>query len=268
MQPHQKSKKSHDTTIFSFSHSSLETMAKCDRAFYYQYIEQLYPEEQPNYATQYGSFVHKIAENYFGGGEKELNRLYFEYKDEFTINAEYKAKLPLSLKRVQVFYDFYLKNSSLVLREKEYRYPLDKFIDVTGKIDLIFRDTEISDIIVADYKTGKKFGNPFEQFAFYYSLLSKMKNKTPESLRFMGVYLCAGEGIEIHDFVKPVTLDKSDLEITESRIDNAIDKILTLGVDDIEKWKKKVGPLCSWCKYQQNIGDCICNGNGKGKRIN
>ena len=261
-----KSKKTHDSTIFTFSTSSLDALEKCPYSWYLRYIDQNYPEVQEP-VTDFGNLVHEVGENYFGGGQDELKRLVKQFEVKYILTPEFELKLPLALARIDAFYTAKLADSPKVFHEKEIRLALEGYedhIDVTGKIDVLYKD--INEWVIADYKSSKKFGDFTKQFAFYYYLASKINKNIPETFKFQSVYLCAGSGIEIKDFVKEIVLEKSDIEITESRIQFGIDKILKLGVDDVTKWKKCPSILCSWCKYQNSIPQ-ICEGNGKGKRI-
>jgi hypothetical protein len=255
-----KSKKTHETTIFTLSHSSLETMIKCPYSWYLKYVELNYPEKQ-NDVTDFGNLCHKIAENYYGGGLPELRRLYREYEKNYIISPEYKPKIGKAMQRLDVFYNAKLANSPKVYREKEFRIAIDPYIDVVGLVDVIYKDSN-NEWVVVDYKSSKKFGNFFEQFAFYYYLISKVTGKTPDRFKFESVYFCAGNGFELKDFVKSYILEKEDIEISESRIQNGINTILKLDVDDKNKWKKKPSILCNWCDYKKaGICEGDCSGN-------
>ena len=242
-----KLKKTHDTTTFTFSHSSLDTLSKCAFEWYLKYIELNYPEKN-NPVTDFGNLCHEIGENYFGGGRDETKRLCKEYAPKYIITDEYRVKMPLAMARIEKFYEAKLAHSSKVFREKELRMALNPYVDITGKIDVLYKDEDESWTVV-DYKTSKKFGDHEKQFAFYYYLLSKHANKVPEKMKFQGVYLCAGKGTEICDFVKNTVLDKSCMEITEDRIDFGMTTILTKDIFDKSKWQKNPTPLCNWCDY-------------------
>jgi RecB family exonuclease len=258
-----KSKNTHDTTIFTLSHSSLETMSKCRRAWYLKYIQKLYVEKD-NDVTDFGNLCHEICENYFGGGQIEIKRLFNLYNRKYILTPEYEAKLPLAFKRIEKFFDSNLANSSKVYHEKEFRIFVNSYIDVTGKIDVLYKDVN-DEWVVVDYKTSKKMGDHTAQFSFYYYLISKITGKTPKKLKFQGVYLCAGSGEEIEDFVKEETLESDAIDDAENRVGNGINTILALGIDE-SKWKLCPNVLCSWCEYQ-NSEPQVCVGNGKGKRV-
>jgi hypothetical protein len=250
-----KSKKTHETTIFTLSHSSLELMAKCPRSWFLKYVEKNYPPKESD-ILDFGNLCHEMAEHYYGGGLPELRRLYKEIGKKYILSPEYKEKLPIAMKRLVRFFDAKLAKSSQVLREKEFHIALDPYIDITGKVDVLYKD-EGGEWVVVDYKTSKKFSSIMEQFAFYYYLITKVSGKSPKKFKFEGVYFCAGSSDSVEDFVKPVVLEISDVDISINRIDNAVETILTLDVDNIEKWKKKVGPLCNYCDYKK-AG--ICDG--------
>jgi RecB family exonuclease len=260
----QKTKTTHDTTVFTLSHSSLGAIEKCRYSWYLKYVEKKRVEKD-NDVTDFGNLCHEIAENYFGGGQDEIKRLFNLYNQKYILTQEYAAKLPLAFKRIEAFYNAKLANSSKVYHEKEFRIALSPYIDVTGKIDVLYRDEE-ENWCVVDYKTSKKTGDHTAQFAFYYYLISKVTGKTPKKLKFQGVYLCAGSGFEIDDFVKEEILEADSIEDAENRIGNGINTILALDVDDVSKWKPCPSVLCSWCEYQ-NCEPQVCKGNGKGKRI-
>lgn len=260
-----KSKKTHDTTIFTLSHSSLETMVKCQYAWYLKYIQNNYPEKN-NEVTDFGNLCHEIAEKYGGGGPSEIKRLFNEIEHKYILSPEYALKLPKALERIEVFYNAMLANATKVHHEKEFRLAHNVYIDITGKVDVLYKTAE-GEWIVVDYKTSKKFGNYLDQFAFYYYLITKTQGKCPPSIRFQSVYFCAGEGNEIKDFVKETVLEVSDMEITEQRIETGVNTILTNNVDDITKWKKKPCILCDWCEYGPVRGIGICEGRTKKENV-
>jgi hypothetical protein len=249
--------KTHETTTFTLSHSSMETMSKCLHSWYLKYIELNYPNVV-NPVTAFGKFCHKIAEHYQGNGIEELRELYKKYKDDYVITDEYKAKFPKAMKRLAIYYDKVLSKSLVpIKREKGFRLGLDEYIDVTGFIDVMYKNPE-NEWVIVDYKTSKKFGNYFEQFAFYYYLLWKQTGKRPKKLKFEAMYFCANEGYELKNFVQYYTLEEKDIDFSDERINNCLDTIVKLGVTDKEKWKKRPGPLCPWCDY---FIAGICEGN-------
>jgi predicted RecB family nuclease len=243
-----KSKKSFDTTVFTLSHSSLETQEGCAFKWYLRYIELNFPKRD-NEAADFGSLCHLIAENYFGGGQQELTRLFYEYQEKFILTPKYEAKIPIALQRIERFYDAYLANSTKVYREKEFRYAYDEFIDVSGNIDVLYKMGD--KWVVADYKTNAEKKKDFsQQFWFYYYLISKVSGKVPKSLTFQCVYLIAGSDKKLEDFVVTEELFPDSIDMAEGRIEAGINRILLRGVDKT-KWKKNVTRLCDWCDYKK-----------------
>lgn len=249
-----KSKKSHDTTVFTLSHSSLSTLNKCPREWYYRYIELLYPEVDKD-ASDFGSLCHEVAENYFGGGKPELKRLVRQFAKKYTITPYYRKKLTTAMLRLEAFYDARISMSSQVYREKEFKLAHDEYIDVVGKVDVLYKNAE-GYWVVVDYKTSKRFDDFSTQFNFYYYLISKVTGKTPTKFYYESVYLCAGESNELKDYVKPGILEKDDLPLAENRLENGIYVILKNGPEK-ERWKKKTSPLCPYCDYYKAK---ICGG--------
>lgn len=242
-----KSKKSFDTTVFTLSHSSLEAQEKCPFQWYLRYIELLYPKKD-NEAADFGSLCHLIAENYFGGGQEELKRLFTEFNENYILTPEYEAKIPLALSRIERFYDAYLSGASKIFREKEFRYAFDEYVDITGNIDVLYKN---DNWVVVDYKTSKKKDKDHSlQFWFYYYLISKVTGKTPPSLTFQCVYLTAGTDKNVEDFVETTEFEADCIEMAESRIQAGINRILNRGADK-DNWKKNPNRLCDWCDYKK-----------------
>lgn len=241
-----KSKKSFDSTIFTLSHSSLETLEKCPFQWYLKYIELNYPEREAE-AADFGSLCHEIAEHYGGEGPAEIKRLFREYHIKYQLTKTYQAKLPTAFRRIHAFVSQKLIHSPKVYREKDFRFPYSPFIDINGKIDVIYQDAQ-GELVIVDYKTNKDFKDHSKQFEFYYYMLSKLKKNLPKKIRFEAVYLSAGKSDLIEDFVVPQVLDEEAIEKAIKRIDSGLEMILDKGVEK-ENWEKKPQHLCNWCDY-------------------
>ena len=94
----------------TLSPSSIDTMEKCPRQYFLQYIEKVkVKDEKP--ANTFGKMMHLIIENYKGGGGDEIKglakcfqnneKLRAKYWDK--LDAEYKSKIPQALKKVHYY---------------------------------------------------------------------------------------------------------------------------------------------------------------------
>ena len=245
-----RSKKTHDTTIFSFSHSGLESMESCLRKWYLMYIKGYFPKpKQP--ATEFGKLCHKIAEEYTGTGIVEARKLLEQYRAGHEISPEYETKLNSAISIIVDFHDKHLSKVAKVYKEKEIRIALSEYIDLLGSIDVLYKSEEDGWVVV-DYKTSKKKSDYSKQLAFYYFLLLGISNAKPKKLKCQIVYL-ALDGQK--DYIDEYELSQDELEFCEMRIQSAINRIMHLGVDNMGAWRKKVGPLCNYCNFKI-VGYC------------
>lgn len=245
MNPHNKSKKTHATTIFSFSHSGLSTMEKCPREWFFKYVRGIRLNIKKE-ATEFGSLSHKLAENYTGTGLEEATRLVEEYSKEFEISDKYKEKMSYMISNFLMFHDTYLLPAKKAYKEKEIRVSLNEYVDLIGSIDVLYR-SDIDEWIIVDYKTSKEKKDETKQLALYFYLLAAISPKKPKSVRCKAVYLSLED--KKAPIVEEYVLSDDELAFCESRLESAMNRISAFGVDKIENWKKKPSKLCNYCDY-------------------
>lgn len=257
-------KNTFETTLFTFSHSGLSIMEKCPRKWFYRYIKGFYCSlKQP--WTDFGLLVHTVAENYKGGGKEEVQSLIKKYmfyergikqgEKRWIIEGDYyKNRAQVAFKNLIQFYDAYLKNAKYLKFEKEFRGPITPYLDMTGKVDVLYKSEE-DEWIIVDYKTSKQKSDHNIQLAFYFYLMNWCQNKNVKNLKCLVVYLgLESLSTDLDDIVEEYNLDLTDLEFNESRLQAGINRIANCGYDK-NKWRKKPTKLCDFCEYKA-IGLC------------
>lgn len=234
------------------SASSIQTLEQCPRKWFLRYIRKLYPEVGEKDATEFGSFVHDVAEHYNGDGLEQMTKIAKEALGKYKFNRDYKNKVKTAIKNLYIFYTKRFKNGEL---EKEQKYEChyrDNFF-LTGKLDVLYFEEE-GKVYILDWKTSKAEKDHSFQLAFYVFLLNFMKRINLKTVDCEVVYLCPDKN-DMELYVSPYTIDQDDVKSAVARFENLITQYKCLGVEDIEKWRKKTGPLCNWCDYYKS-GDC------------
>jgi RecB family exonuclease len=251
-----RSKKTHDTTVFSFSHSGLDVMEKCPRHWFLKYIRGFYPKI-PQKATEFGKLLHKVAEEYQGGGIIEARALLERLRPDYVIHPEYEEKISGAIAIIIDFFDKYVLRGTNVHREKEMRIALSDYVDLIGNIDCLYKN-DVGEWVVVDYKTSKKKSDCSKQLALYYFLLCAITGKKPPKLRCQVVYLALED--KTQHSIDEYVLEQDELDFCDSRLESAMNRVANLGIDNKESWRKKTGPLCKFCEFYL-IGYC----DGKNK---
>ena len=197
-------------------------------------------------ATEFGKFLHEIAENYKGGGIIELRELQNTYKDKYVIDADYEEKINSAMSVFMDFYHKYLQSAKQIYREKEIRIALSEYVDLVGNIDCLYRN-ENDEWVVVDYKTSKKPSDCSKQLSLYYFLMCAISKTKPKKLRCQIVYLALNDSS--YNTVDEYVLTQEELDFCEYRLESAFNRITNLGIDDITAWRKKPGPLCKYCDF-------------------
>lgn len=238
----------------NISHSCIETFENCPRAWYFRYIERLYPEVEDDGSSNFGSLVHDIAENFEGKSIKELFNCCKERLKFFNeLNDEYKPKFKPTILN---FFDYYKNNLYGIKKRhirKEIKLFVENFIDefnLTGLIDLLIVKNKV--IIIADYKTNKKVKDHTKQLSFYFLMLKLNDTIKKDNMECEIIYLCLGDDAEMK--IEKYILTEKDIDDAITRIEIFIDKISKLG-DEKENYRLKVGPLCDYCDYKKSK-DC------------
>jgi RecB family exonuclease len=79
--------------IIKISPSSVQTLDKCPRAWFFRYIKKLYPDVEKDGAAEFGSFVHDIAENFKKCSISEYKELVKKSLAKFKLTDKYRAKV-------------------------------------------------------------------------------------------------------------------------------------------------------------------------------
>lgn len=245
-----KKKRTYETTEFSLSFSSIEILNQCPRKWYLRYIKNIYPDTKQDH-SDFGSFVHSVAENYEGGGYDEIKELCNIFKEEYKFDrVAYKDRLKLAMKNLVTFYKIHLQIARKIYNEKEIRFPLNKIFDLSGKIDLLY-STHQKEWIVVDYKTSKKKKDQSKQLASYFFMLKAITKKSPKKIKAKIVYLCLEDGSDDpEDFIDDYVIDMEDYSMIDSVLKSTMRKIENLKQEGAERWRKKCGPLCDYCDYK------------------
>lgn len=255
----------------TLSTSSIDTMEKCHKQYYLQYIAKIkVPDDQT--ALVFGRMNHIIIENYHGGGGEEIKGLFKLFQDDVklkekywnALTPEYKDKIKKAMFNTHYYLtNRYVKSVGIKHEEQFDIYDIDnvdgKNIHVQGKIDGIY---EIENkLFITDFKTGKKKKDHSKQLGFYLYVINKTSQdkKITEATGEI-VNLCLDKQTGFDDVLEYYKLEEFDILRAEKRIKHAISTLKENGIqlEDSEKWVKKPQKLCGWCKYYKS-GHC----NGK-----
>jgi hypothetical protein len=246
------------TQHIKLSTSCVSCYEQCPRRWYFRYIKKLYPKvDEPDF-NQFGNLVHDIAENFKDGCSlKEFKQLVAEKLQFHELTEKYRAKLIPAVKNLYIYCSQNFKKDDVISREKKIdKHYKGKFF-LTGKIDVIhLRGNRVK---IVDWKTSKAEKDHSFQLAFYKFLLEIIDLVKVDTLECEIVYLCADEKDELL-YVSKYNIEKDDVQSAINRIDGLIKTYERLGTDNIEKWRKKTGPLCKYCDYYKSE-DCDGSNN-------
>ena len=242
-----------------YSHTKLDVARKCMLQFKYQYIDKLPIIEGDMSASEFGSVVHEVAENYIGGGKAELLALYHTATKKIKLTTLYKSKVPLALQNIHDYWKAALsKNVKEVKHESDLTIELTKDIKLNGKIDILIEHNN-GRFRIVDYKTNKskEYANHTNQLSMYMLLLHDKYNIPYENMDCEVIYLALdpitkkGQKVEnkgYENVSKLYKLEECDVECLKSEIE-MIDKQIQKSIDRGE-WKPKPGKFnCTYCPY-------------------
>jgi len=255
------------------SPSSINTLFKCPRKWYYNYIVKL--PTKINIHLLKGSAVHYVLENIFNfkvnekswseikvyakqlldarwAATKSLDmpekELEMHYNDALDMTNAFVDRLDLQLKALinigkakGFFHGFQLLKPTF----RELRLKDDQ-LNVAGFVDTIQEDFD-GQVTIVDYKTSHKYKNTLSedykrQLAIYGLLYYRMNGKMPEYLCIN--YLRFGESFYIIN--TPSFMQYAKMEILRAR-----NQIVNAG-EDKSKFPKNETPLCNWCDFQDH----------------
>jgi CRISPR/Cas system-associated exonuclease Cas4 (RecB family) len=152
------------TDNLTYSYSSLSSFETCRHMFYLTYIERKNREQ--NAFADFGSFIHKICEEYFGGNlEIEDMVEYYEKNYSASVITPFP---PFPKGMAENYYnsglDFFAKFPSYNIRRENYEILgiEDSFntsfddISLIIKPDLVLRNKKTQKVTLLDYKSSKK----------------------------------------------------------------------------------------------------------------
>ena len=232
------------------SPSSVSTYEQCPRRWFYRYIRRLYPEVEESEFTEFGNLIHDIAENFKDGCSlKEFKELVASRLKFYDLTEKYRMKLIPAVKNLYVYCNQKFGKDDVIDRERKVEFHYKGKFFLTGKIDVIH--ARGNKITIIDWKTSKAEKDHSFQLSFYKFLLEIIDLIHVDSLECEIVYLCAEEKEELL-YVSKYTIEKDDVLSAISRIEGLIKAYEKLGDTDINKWRKKTGPLCNYCDYYKS----------------
>lgn len=260
----------------TLSPSSIDTMEKCPRQYFLQYIEKVkVKDEKP--ANTFGKIMHLIIENYKGGGGEEIKglakcfqtneKLRAKYWDK--LDDEYKAKIPQALKNVYHYLTKRYPQTQNFKHEEcldvvDFDRVGDVAIHLQGKLDGLYEMA--GKVFVTDFKSGKKVKDHSEQIGFYLFLLERLRKPWLGNRKVISevVNICLEDGSVGEDCINHLPLEEYDAARAENRVKKAVEVLKRNGIklEDKEKWVKKPTKLCDWCKFKSSGH---CDGKKAGK---
>ena len=239
----------------TYSYSKIKTFLDCPYAFYKIYFEK--DKDKLSHGTsEFGTFAHGILEKYFKGelAEYELLSYYLRNYDK-EITSDFVLKLTKSFSKdfsrdyfnsgKEYFENFVgFENINILDVEYEFTECIDDKFNLTGKIDLIVKDSD-NNLIVIDHKSKAKFKNQAEreeylkQLYIYAFAVYKKYGVFPDKLIF--------------NMIRKQNLEKFDFNI--DKYNNTLDWIRK-EVEEIEScidfYPVKKGFYCdNFCPYRE-----------------
>ena len=145
---------------FSFSYSSANTYESCPQQFKLLYLDRV--PRVNNFYSDFGSFVHLVAEKYFKG-ELEIWDMLSYYEDNYY--EQVKTSPPSFLENsTSTYYEsgrLFFENFNFDRNEYEiiitegFLKGTEQGINFVIKPDLIFRNKSTEDVVILDFKTSE-----------------------------------------------------------------------------------------------------------------
>ena len=167
---------------FRWSFSKLAAYKQCKQSFYLQYIACNQEQEIDSYYSQYGSFAHKLLEEYYKGDLPSFC-LADAWRDGYEENVTMPPpRFPAGLgDKYFAAAEEYFENFQDLPDKYEVLSVENKFVinlegyNISGIADLVIQDKETMDIIVIDHKSKsmsslKKERNLYRKQLYLYAL--------------------------------------------------------------------------------------------------
>jgi predicted RecB family nuclease len=243
-----------------YSHTKLDVARKCMLMYKFQYVDKI-KIDGDTAASDFGSLIHGIAEEYKGGGKIELLALYHKGIETYKLTDFYKAKVPLALQNVHEYWKAILANEEVVKEvkhESDITVPLNETLTLNGKIDIVIEQKN-GRFRIVDYKTNKSnaYANHNNQLSMYMLMLNKKYGIPYDKMDCEVVYLAMdaenkkGDKIKnsgYDNISKIYKLEECDVECLISEIET-IDKAIEKSIAKNE-WKARPGKFaCTYCPF-------------------
>lgn len=167
---------------FRWSFSKLAAYKQCKQSFYLQYVAGNQEQEIDSYYSQYGSFAHKLLEEYYKGDLPSFC-LADAWRDGYEENVTMPPpRFPAGLgDKYFAAAEEYFENFQDLPDKYEVLSVENKFVinlegyNISGIADLVIQDKETMDIIVIDHKSKsmsslKKERNLYRKQLYLYAL--------------------------------------------------------------------------------------------------
>ena len=237
-----------NNNILKLSVSKCKTFESCAAKYKFTYIERL-PKKDWEHLT-FGKFVHRVLEDFHIEYIKGSNKPYSEIMTKAFKEAlkEYRPKMTNDARReAYEIIDKYLQKISIetdlvsnVLNvEKNFNLPITDSVLLTGMIDRIQKDND-GILHICDYKTTKNkkyLKNDFLQLLTY-AYAIHMEDPTIEKIR--GSYILLRHNFE---YITKEFVLQDILEIKNKY------KNYAKMIEEEKLWSANVGPLCSFCDF-------------------
>ena len=148
----------------SFISNQFETWDRCKKMYYLKYIKNLYFPDDTDYSE--GRNFHALVNYYLKGFNVEI---FFKNIDESLLSVWERFK------------SYSLENKKLIVSEWDFNSKIgDTKYWLTGRIDAVFFDTEKSEYIIVDWKTGTSSNKPMNEnyqcMAYLYSFYNAYRD--------------------------------------------------------------------------------------------
>lgn len=219
-----------------YSFSKISTHLQCPKKFQFCYIDKVKIPYKHNEALVKGSAVHSILE-YFP--EKSLHKYAEKYFDVAETYLKSPSGWELINKNAMKEFDLAFDSDFNLVDYK------DKSAMFRGSVDRVI--IEGNTLTLVDFKTGKfkddysTYGQTYEQL-MYYSIWFFLRFPEVSEIKISYVYI-------EHPQNEPNTRTLLRENLDEIKF-NLISNIYNIEKD--EEFKKKTGPLCNYCDYQEH----------------
>jgi len=215
-----------------YSVSKIKSYDMCKLKYKLNYIDKIWPEEEPTDDIIFGRLVHKAAEIYEPekDNKKEIVKI---VRDFPKLGKDYKRLIGSTYKSV---IEFLKRHTNPAEKELHLNYAFENFT-ITGYVDRLI-DNEKTYTCV-DYKTSKNATLKWHifQLKFYNLLISKKYNINPSKIKMM-LYFPRPDQEEKKLF------SKKEIDLFEEEL-----KAKVVEIESNTNWEPEPGYHCKWCPF-------------------